>query len=300
MRVIVLGAGGMLGHKIFQLLSQHFETWGTFQLPAAIAHQHPAFVDTPEDRILGGVDAFNGDSLVRAVAGCRPEVLVNCVGLVNQLCGPNDVVNALTVNALLPHRLAELASVLDARLIHISTDGVFSGAKGAYIESDVPDATDLYGRIKLIGEVARPGCLTLRTSIVGRDLAKSTGLLEWFLKQRGRRVQGYRKVVFSAFPTRSLARIIGNVIECHSELAGVYHVASKPITKYDFLLGLRAALNVDVDIQAVDGVSCDRSLDGSRFNMATGHQVPAWPELFADLADDPTPYDVWRQHQPVT
>ena len=196
---------------------------------------------------------------------------------------------------MLPHRLAEACADAGARLVHVSTDCVFSGRKGGpYTEDDLPDPEDLYGRSKLLGEVDRTGCLTIRTSIFGRDFLKQSALLEWFLSNRGGRVRGYRNAVYSGFPTQVLARIIGDLLEEHPELSGLVQVAGPPITKYDLLVMLREAMALDIEIEPYDDPPCDRSLSAARFVAATGYTIPSWDEMVREVAADPTPYDQWR------
>jgi dTDP-4-dehydrorhamnose reductase len=291
MRVLILGAGGMLGHKLVQILGDRFETWASARAPAAAYARYRLL---PPERLVGGVDAADLDSLVRAIARARPAVVVNAVGIVKQLPEARDPVVSLTVNSLLPHRLAQLCDAAGARLIHLSTDCVFAGRRGGYVESDQPDAEDLYGRSKLLGEVGAPH-LTLRTSIVGRELASRHGLLEWFLSNRGGRVQGYRRAIFSGFPTVVLARLIADLVERHPDLAGLRHLSAEPIDKDALLRLWRDAYDLPVEIEPFDGVAEDRSLDSTRFRAETGYQPPPWPELVAAMAEDPTPYDQWRR-----
>jgi dTDP-4-dehydrorhamnose reductase len=163
-----------------------------------------------------------------------------------------------------------------------------------YTEEDLTDAEDLYGRSKALGELDRPGCLTIRTSIIGRDFLKQSALLEWFLAQRGGTVKGYRNAVFSGLTTQALARVMGDVIERHPGLHGVCQVASEPITKLDLLTRIRDAMGLDIEIEPFDDPPCDRSLNPARFVAATGCRIPAWDEMVTDLAVDPTPYDDWR------
>ena len=285
----------MLGHKLYQILSPQYETWATFRRPAEVAAELPVYADAPADVLVGGVNAFDFHSIVRTFRHVRPDVVVNCIGIIKQLQEARDPVVSLTINSLLPHRLADLCGVAGARFIHMSTDCVFSGRQGRYTESDAPDAQDLYGQSKLLGEVDRPGCLTLRTSLIGRDFRKQTGLLEWFLSQRGRTVNGYRRMIFSGIPTKRFAEIIGALIERRPDVEGLYHVASAPISKCDLLTKIRDRLKLDIEIEAIDGPICDRSLDGSRFVKAMGYPIPAWDDLIGDVVADPTPYDGWRE-----
>jgi dTDP-4-dehydrorhamnose reductase len=294
--ILILGGAGMLGHKLFQELQSQGNVFATLRDGPASVAEHPAFLGANPQHLIGGVDATNFDSVVRAVAQVRPDVLINCIGVIKQLREAHDPIPSLTLNALLPHRLADLCAVAGTRLIHISTDCVFSGRQGNYRESDVADAEDLYGRTKLLGEVDRPGCLTLRTSIIGRDPRKAVGLLEWFLGQEGRSVRGFTRAIYSGFPTRSLARIIGQIIAQQSELTGLYQVASPPINKYHLLAAIREAMDLDIDLVPDDAFHCDRSLRADRFIAATGTTIPDWPTLIADLLTDPTPYHRRESH----
>jgi dTDP-4-dehydrorhamnose reductase len=203
-------------------------------------------------------------------------------------------VPSITLNALFPHRVAALARALGARTIHISTDSVFSGARGNYSERDAPDPYDLYGRTKLLGEPSGPGSLTIRTSIIGRELSATTGLTEWLLSQRGRRVEGYTKAVFSGLTTLVLSRVVGDIIERHPALEGMYHVASRPVSKYDLVRKLVEAYGAGIQIEPSDTVQIDRSLDGTRFTQATGLSTPEWDAMISEMVADSTPYEKWR------
>jgi dTDP-4-dehydrorhamnose reductase len=291
-RTLILGGTGMLGHKLWQALRGRDETWVTLRGETA-RYAHLGLF--PADRAIGGVDAGDFDTVVRACEAARPHLVVNCIGVVKQLKAAHDPIVSLTVNALFPHRLSGVCRATGARLIHFSTDCVFSGCKGNYTEADQPDADDLYGRTKLLGEVAGPGGLTLRTSIIGRELSTSTGLTEWFLSHRGGRVQGYRRARFSGLTTRALSDLLVQVIDDPPALTGVYHVASTPITKYDLLCRLNEQFDAKVTIDPADDVQVDRTLDGTRFRTATGWTAPDWNQMIADMSADPTPYDEWRR-----
>jgi dTDP-4-dehydrorhamnose reductase len=291
MRVLILGGGGMLGHKLWQMYRDHFETWVTVRTSY---RDYARFELFDPQRMLGGVEAFDFDAVVRALAAIKPQVVINCIGIIKQLPTARDPIISLTVNALFPHRLANLCLAGNMRLIHISTDCVFNGRKGRYTEIDVSDAEDLYGRSKYLGEVNAPGCLTLRTSIIGRELQTTSGLVEWFLSQRGQTVKGYRRSIYSGFTTLALARVMAEIIEQQPDLSGVYQVSSEPINKYDLLHLIRREMNVPIEIEADDTVSLDRSLDSARFRSATGFTPPAWDEMVREMARDETPYEKWR------
>ena len=286
-RVLVLGGNGMLGHKVFQVLENRFDVYATFRRFDGL----PIYKD--HSRVIDGVDATEFSSAVRAFAQVKPDVAINCIGIIKQLHAPAS--NIIHINSLFPHQLADLCEATGTRLFHISTDCVFSGDKGGYTEADIPDAKDLYGRTKLLGEIdLRPGCLTLRTSVVGRDFTKAVGLLEWFLSKRTGRVTGYRNVIYSGFTTQALAQIIGDLIEHHPTLAGLYQIASEPISKYDLLTKIRDAMQLSIELVALDTPVSNRSLDATCFIEATHYRIPTWNEMVADLAADATPYDEWR------
>lgn len=280
MKILVVGITGMLGNTFFRYFSDRegVECYGT----ARSARAPALFSETLRSRIQTGVDAEDFDSIVRAFGDVRPDVVLNAVGLIKQLKSAQDPLAALPVNSLFPHRLARLCAVAGARLVHVSTDCVFSGSKGLYRESDPPDALDLYGRSKLIGEVDYPHCITLRTSIIGHELASANALLGWFLAQSGE-IKGYSRAVFSGLPTVELARVIDRHVLPRPDLHGLYHVASEPINKLQLLRLFAREYSNEVDIVADDTLVIDRSLDASRFNAATGYAPPPWPELVAQM-----------------
>jgi dTDP-4-dehydrorhamnose reductase len=288
MKVLVLGASGMLGHKLVQRLGERFEVTGTLRGDPAAAPLHPALRGA---RLVGGVRAEDPDSVVRVLGDVRPAVVVNALGIVKQKQESREAVPAIVVNALFPHRLAELCRAGGARLVHFSTDCVFSGRQGMYTEDDLPDPVDLYGRTKLVGEVSGPGCLTLRSSIIGRELVAGTSLLEWFRRQRGGTARGYTRAIYSGITTAVMADLVGWLLAEHAGLHGVWHVASEPIDKFALLAQVERTLGWSVRLERDESFVCDRSLDGSRFAARTGWRAPAWKDMIQGLADDPTPYE---------
>jgi dTDP-4-dehydrorhamnose reductase len=235
------------------------------------------------------VDALIFDEVSRALASIQPDVVINCIGLVKQNPVSGDPLQSIQLNALLPHRVSLICRTAKIRMIHISTDCVFSGRKGNYTEADQSDAEDLYGRSKFLGEVSYPHCVTLRTSIIGRELHSHHGLIEWFLAQQGS-IQGFRKAIYSGFTTDELSQIILKHVAPRSDLSGVYHVSSDPISKYELLLLAKEAFHHSVDIVPSDTFKCDRSLDSTRFRQITGYRPPSWPEMIQALADQSSLY----------
>ena len=278
MKILVLGASGMLGNAMMRVLSEGSEhaVYGTVRSAAAKRH-----FDAPlAERLIDGVDVEHQDSLLQAFIRVRPDVVVNCVGLIKQLADADDALQAIPMNALLPHRLARLCELVGARLVHMSTDCVFSGDKGNYRESDPSDAKDLYGRSKYLGEVAYPHTITLRTSIIGHELQSAHGLVDWFLSQQDR-CNGYTRAIFSGLPTVALAGVVRDVVLPRPELSGVYHVAAQAISKFDLLALIADVYGKKIELVASDKLVIDRSLNAQRFNDATGYVPPSWPELIA-------------------
>jgi dTDP-4-dehydrorhamnose reductase len=218
-------------------------------------------------------------------------VVVNAIGIVKQLPEGKIPTRSIAINALFPHLVNDLCRASGSRLVQVSTDCVFSGNRGNYVETDVPDATDLYGRTKLLGEpVDSPVALTLRTSIIGRELGSRHGLVEWFLGQAGGRVKGFAGVIFSGLTTSSLSELIADLIEDHPGLTGLWHVGSEPISKFELLTQLDRAFGTGTEVVREADPRSDRSLDSRRFWGATGLQRPSWDVMIDGLRTDKTPY----------
>ncbi len=276
MKVLVIGASGMLGNAVLRFFSQSpaYQVFGSVRSSEACrllpSHMHP--------NIIANVDVDHSDNLTRLFGVVHPDVVINCVGLVKQLAEAEDPLSAIPINALLPHRLARLCEVAGARLVHLGTDCVFSGSKGMYTEVDTSDARDLYGRSKYLGEVDYPYAITLRTSIIGHELNGTHSLVGWFLAQEGR-VKGFTRAIFSGLPTVEIARLIRDHIIPHPELHGVYHVSAEPINKFDLLTLVAKQYGKSIDILPDETIVIDRSLDSTRFRTATGFQPVPWAEL---------------------
>lgn len=293
-RLLILGGTGMLGHRLWLAAREQFETRVTVR-GASTSALHGNLFDPA--RVIPGVIVEDFDSVVQAVAIARPTVVVNCIGIVKQRAAAKDPVASLVTNAVFPHRLARLCQATGARLIHLSTDCVFSGRRGNYREDDRTDPEDLYGQTKLLGEAAGPGCLTLRTSMIGRELATSQGLVEWFLGRRGGSAAGYPRAIFSGFTTGALADLIIELIAEHPSIEGLWHVAAEPISKLDLLTLIRDSGQLEIELIPDAGVVIDRSLDATRFRRETGWSPPSWPAMIAELTSDRTPYDEIRRQR---
>ena len=286
MRVMVIGATGTLGHRLCLDWAERFECWGTVRAPV----EDPVAELLAPARLIAGISAEEPDTLRSALDRARPDVVVNCVGAVKQAEAGQQPIPAIRINSLFPHELAAACRESSARMIHVSTDCVFSGERGRYSEQDVPDAADLYGRSKLLGEISGEGLLTLRTSLIGRELRSSLGLLEWLISNRGGSVKGFSRAVFSGLTTIALASEIGVLIEEHPGLEGIWHLASEPIDKLELLTALERALELGIEIVPDRSVIVDRSLDSTRLCRETGRQPRRWDQMVDELAADVTPY----------
>jgi dTDP-4-dehydrorhamnose reductase len=280
-RVLVLGGNGMLGHKLCHLLSERMEVWTTFR------GQPADFKYLPKERKIGNVPVQDMARVQEVLDTVKPEAVVNAVGIVKQRDEAKQAVLSIQVNALFPHQLADLCIERGIRVIQISTDCVFSGARGNYTEIDNPDPVDLYGRSKLLGELNRPNCLTLRTSIIGWQLNTFTSLLSWFAFQRGKRIKGYKQAIYTGISTAVLSQLIGDIIETRPDLQGLYQVASDQISKFELLLRLRDSLGwSDFILEPEDQFFCDRSLSPLHFATATGWKSPSWESLLQGLTSE--------------
>lgn len=281
-RLLILGASGMLGNALFR----YFEAKKSFQVFASVraADYLHGVSEESNVQLITGIDANVSDDLRRVFDEARPDVVVNCVGVVKQLAAADEALISIPLNSLLPHQLASLCAAVGSRLIHFSTDCVFSGKKGSYHENEIPDATDLYGRSKLLGEVDYPNAITLRTSIIGHELQAARSLVNWFLKQE-RSVRGFTKVIFSGLPTVEIARVIEDYVLPNPQLNGVYHLSVDPISKHDLLSTVKAVYGKKIEIIPDDSLLIDRSLDSTRFRQATGFVSKPWLDLVEAMHD---------------
>ena len=276
MKILVVGASGMIGSTVLRVLSENkdWEVFGTIRsvsvkqfFPAAIA-----------ERLVNGVDVEYPDALMNVLDAIRPNVVINCAGLTKHKPEADDPLISVPINTLMPHRLAGLCKLIGARLVHVSTDCVFSGEKGGYNETDFADARDVYGKSKVMGEVCSPHTITLRTSTIGHELQSKHGLLDWFLSQEGE-CKGYTRAIFSGLPTVIFAQVIRNVVIPDVELSGMYHVAAKPINKFELLKMISSLYGKSIEIIADDMLVIDRSLDATLFSEATGYVAPEWEDM---------------------
>jgi len=292
MKILILGGAGMLGHKLLQKLSPEADVFVTVRDDGRFLVEHGL---ASAQQIIPGLDITNDFNLRKTINDLRPDAVINSVGVIKQLPPANDVVTTLLVNSILPHKLRDLSNEFGFRFVQISTDCVFLGSKGNYSEHDPADALDLYGRSKSLGEIADGNCVTVRSSMIGRELSTSHSLIEWFLSNRGKRIKGYANAIYSGFPTIVFADIIRSLLFEHRQLRGLYHISSDPIDKYSLLVLANQAYGANVTIEPDESFRLDRSLDSSKFRELTGFVPMSWEEMVEQMANDPTPYEEWRK-----
>ncbi len=273
----------MLGHKLVQVWQNRFDVWATVRNNFRYYERYKIY---KRDRTFENINIQNIGSVKEIIKKIEPNVVVNAVGIIKQVPLAKNIIDTLSVNSIFPHQLGELAEEFQFRLINISTDCVFSGEKGNYTETDLSDAHDLYGKSKYLGEVSAGNCLTLRTSIIGRELETAHSLVEWFLSSRGKSVKGFVKAVYTGFPTVVVADILSNLIEKHPNLCGLYHVSSEPISKFNLLTLINEAYRAEIEIEPFEDFVIDRSLNSNKFREATGFEPTNWNEMIVRMAAD--------------
>lgn len=283
-KVLVLGAGGMLGHVLFRWLAEKsdFDAYGTCLSKAEIPKSFSKHLTA---RVRCGINAENIDKLTKAIVAVSPDFVINCIALIKPAQIAQNPLSAININARLPHQLALVCQKIKAKLVQISSDIVFDGKKGMYKEEDKPNISDFYGMTKFLGEVSYPDCVTMRTSIIGHEAAGKNGLVEWFLAQDVK-VSGYTRVIYSGFPTVELARIISDYVLPNRNLAGIYHISSQPISKYDLLRLIAQRYGKKITVEPCGGLVLDRSLDSGVFRSLTGYDPPPWEELVKKMYID--------------
>lgn len=283
MKVLVIGATGMLGYSLFQNLRDYpgLEVFGTVR---SLASKDQFFAGC-QDSLIQGVDVSHFDALQQAVVLVKPDVIINCVGLIKQYNISAQHVDAIVINSLLPHQLAQICNAQGCKLIHFSTDCVFDGKTGGYLEDDTPSAVDLYGRSKALGEVDYNPHLTLRTSIIGHELASSVSLVEWFLSQQDR-VKGYSRAVFSGLPTCVIARLLAESILPNHALTGMYHLSVDPVDKYRLLTLITETYGKAIEMDEFTEFEIDRSLNSDWLRKDAKLTIPEWPALIVEMHSD--------------
>ena len=280
MNILIIGASGMIGSTVMRVLSEEkdWDVFGTIRDTAA----KEFFSSKINKNLISGIDVEKNDLLEKVLNQVRPDVVVNCAGMTKHKPSADEPLVSIPINTLMPHYLANFCEAIGSRLIHISTDCVFSGEKGGYIESDFADARDVYGRSKSLGEVFQPHTITLRTSTIGHELHTKYGLLDWFLSQE-KSCNGYTRAIFSGLPTVIFAQVIRDVVIPLDKLSGLYHVSAAAINKYDLLKLIAEIYGKNIKIEPNEDLVIDRSLNSEKFRTATGYSSPDWVSLIKSM-----------------
>ena len=283
-KILILGVSGMLGHALFYYFSKN-KKYDTYATQRGNNKVDKFFPEIMLDKIISNINADSIQTVQNAIELIKPDVVINCIGIIKQLKEAKDSLISIKINSLFPHQLAEICANNNCRMIHISTDCVFSGKAGNYAEEDFADADDLYGRSKYLGEVDYPNALTLRTSIIGHELNNKISLVDWFLSQKSS-VSGFTKAIYTGLPTIEFAEIIEKYVFPNRELHGLYHVSSEPISKYELLKLVAEIYEKDIQIKHEVEFIIDRSLDSCRFKNVTGYAPPSWKEMIIKMHSD--------------
>lgn len=291
MKIVILGITGMLGHKLYQVLAPIFDVTGTIRGDYNSISSYGFF---QESEIIPDVNVLETSRLKEVIERVNPDVVINCIGVIKQVKEAQDKLLSIWINSLLPHQLYQICHTKGIRLIHISTDCVFLGRKGNYRENDPADAEDIYGKTKHLGEVSGEGALTIRTSLIGRELSTTNSLVEWFLSNQGGKVKGFTNAIFNGFPTVHFAGIITDIIMNHQNLSGLYHVSSDPISKFKLLTLIKEKMGLDIEVQEYPDFSCDRSLSSTLYREKTGFKPLPWEKMIDEFAEDAIQYQQRR------
>lgn len=279
MKILILGATGMLGHKLLQVLQTNHEVQATCRNLSEELKQFELF-----NNVLEGYEATNLEAIEKLIDQNKYDVVINCIGIIKQQKAAYDAIPSIEINSLFPHKINKICNEAGAKFIHISTDCVFSGNKGSYTELDEPDAKDLYGKSKEMGEIKEAG-LTIRTSIIGHEISSQLSLVNWFLSQEGT-INGYRKAIYTGMPTVHLAKVIQEIIEHHPNLTGVNQVSAEPINKFDLLKIIATYYRKNITINPFDDFINDKSLIGTKFHEQTKICIPSWNDLIKEMHED--------------
>ena len=286
MRILILGGSGLIGNRLVRTLDEVADVFATTRKDDSDGFPKKLL---KRNKWITKFEASDFKLVEKKIRESKPDVLINCVGDTKRGLFPKDLSSQMQINSLLPHFLNSLAIDLGVRLVHLSTDCVFSGGKGNYSETFVPDAIDVYGRFKADGEFCNPFNLTLRTSFVGREINSFTNLFEWARRNQNRKIQGFKNVVYSGFTTLAFSTIVKEIIFEKQNLTGLWNVASKPISKLDLLVMLNDSLKYNLDIESNDEVVLNRSLNSEEFKKSTQICIPSWAKMIEDYALD----DIW-------
>jgi len=284
MKVLVLGAGGLIGHKLFQVIGEDLDTYAALHHSSA----HPLFSGA---NVFNNVDVLEFDKLTQLISDNQIDVILNCVGITKRNSDINNLEMAIATNALFPHRLANWAKTNNKRVIQFSTDCVFDGSIGNYSEDSATTGPDIYGKTKALGEIDYAHSLTIRSSFIGRELKAKTELLEWALSCKGQKIRGFDKAFYSGVSTIWMARTIKSIITDHKDLSGLWQLATEtPISKLDLLNQVNKSFELEMEIETDSSFETMPTLNGAKLKKAMSLNIPDWNVMMDELATE-TMYD---------
>ena len=278
MRILILGADGMIGHKIAQSLED-------FELILASRKS----ISLKSIGIIKGKMVQHNlitDSLDLLLDSTTPDIIINCAGITTRRGVEDNIVNTRLLNSELPHKLDSWANLNSKKLIHFSTDCIFSGNRGNYLDNDFADADDIYGKSKALGEVDSPNTLTLRCSMIGRELYNFTELFEWLKKNKNKKIEGYSNTFYSGITTVRMGIILNQILKKNLNLSGIYNISSTPISKFDLLTKLSNAFNLNVEVKQNTNNKSNKVLISEKFTEITGIYPPNWDDLISEFKED--------------
>ena len=288
MKVCVLGSGGLLGHMLIRVLSGPHDVYGSTR--EKVSKYSPLARFLPVEKWIDEVDAAEPSSIKRVFEKNQFDIAINCIGLIKQRSDQVDDRLMMSVNGEFPHKLAEIANSSGARVIQISTDCVFSGIKGNYVETDTPDPVDTYGRSKLLGELNDSTNVTIRTSHIGPELGRHTSFFDWVLGSENQTVNGYMGAIYSGFSTRVSAQLIGVLLERFDLYGNVWHLASKPISKFELIELINSVFDLKIQLVEDRQYTCDRSLKMDSLNKRFEFTAPTWRAMIEAMHLDQRNY----------
>jgi dTDP-4-dehydrorhamnose reductase len=285
MRILILGGNGMIGHKMYQMISKvHMDTWVTLRNDITTYIYSNIYNN---EKVIGNIDLSDFKKLLHTLNEIKPDIILNACGITIRRGVEEVKSNTILINSVLPHILNEWVSLNNKRLIHFSTDCVFSGKKGDYLDTDIKDAYDLYGSTKSLGEIVDSKfAITLRGSMIGRELENKTELFEWFLQQSNNKIKGFSEVIYAGITTVKMAEIVLRLINFYPNLSGIYNISSKPISKYDLLKMCNEHFEINSIIEMDNSYKSNKNLISDKFFIEIGIEKPNWIDLIRQLKDD--------------
>ena len=281
MKILILGGDGMIGHKMTQVLSAQ-----NHEIIISVREKRDLTLNSVSSKSKVFFNDFLKDNILDFLVKVNPDVIINAIGVTIRRGSTKNISDTIYLNSFFPHQLSNWAVTFKKRLIHFSTDCVFSGSEGSYIEDTTPDALDYYGKTKGLGEINSISSLTIRSSMIGPELFNKTELFEWIINNKEKEINGFSKTLYSGVTTVYMARLVTDLIDNHKNLSGIYNVASKPISKFELLHLINDNFDLGLVINEDKTIISNKTLNASKIEKEIGLQPPSWDELIFELKKD--------------